>query len=148
MIEALPENLNHSMIYYRPLRVTLGLAALLLAACAPLRPPPDEAPVPEEPPKASNTAAVTALIGQARQAYEQGQYQNSIAQAERGLRIDRREAEFYLLLAQSYQRLGQENRARQFARLGLRYTPPESPNHRALQNLLEPEEKPNDILVF
>lgn len=136
------------MIYYRTLRATLSLAALLLAACAPLRPPPDKAPVPEEPPKASSTAAVVALIGQARRAYEQGQYQNSIAQAERGLRIDRREAEFYLLLAQSYQRLGREDRARQFARQGLRYAPPDSPNHRALQRLLEPEKEPSDLLVF
>jgi len=133
----------------RPLRLALGLTGLLLlAACAPILPPTDKEPAPEKQPRASNTAAVIALIGQARQAYQQGQYQNSIAQAERGLRIDRREAEFYLLLAQNYHRLGQEDRARQFARQGLRYAPPDSPNHRALQRLLEPEEEPNDLLVF
>jgi len=133
----------------QPLRLTLSLVGLLLlAGCAPIQLPSDEEPGPEQEPQTSSTAAVIALIGQARQAYEQGQYQNSIAQAERGLRIDRREAEFYLLLAQSYQRLGQEDRARQFARQGLRYAPPDSPNHRALQNLLEPEKEPDDLLVF
>ena len=136
-------------MYRQPLTFALSLTGmLLLAACAPLQPPLEETPPPEEPLQASSTAAVVALIGQARQAYEQGQYQNSIAQAERGLRIDRRESEFYLLLAQSYQRLGQDDRTRQFARQGLRYAPPDSPNHRALQNLLEPEEKPHDLLVF
>ena len=136
-------------MYRQPLTFALSLAGMLLiAACAPLRPPLEETPPPEEPPQASSTAAVVALIDQARQTYERGQYQTSIAQAERGLRIDRREAEFYLLLAQSYQRLGQDDRARQFARQGLRYAPPDSPNHRALKTLLEPEEKPDDLLVF
>lgn len=109
-----------------------SLCLLLLTACVgPLeRPSEDTDPGPSVD---TGAAAVISLIDQARQAYEQGEYNAAIAIAERGLRIDRREPELYLLLAQSYLQLARPDQARQFAQQGLRYSPPDSHLYQALE---------------
>ncbi len=66
--------------------------------------------------------AVGSLITQAQNQYQQGNYQGAIATAERGLRIDRRTPELYLILAKSYLQLGQTDQSAQFANQGLRYS--------------------------
>lgn len=65
--------------------------------------------------------ALQELLGEAREQAMVGNWAGAIASAERGLRIDRRQPELYLLLARSYRALGRPDRARQFAGQGLRY---------------------------
>lgn len=116
-----------------PIRACVLCLLLGLTACVgPLERPEDDTTA-EEPSTDSGTAAVVSLIDQARLAYERGEYDVAIAVAERGLRIDRREPELYLLLAQSYQHLARPDRAGQFAQQGMRYTPPNSPLYQALE---------------
>ncbi|MDO3386080.1 tetratricopeptide repeat protein [Gilvimarinus sp. SDUM040013] len=67
-------------------------------------------------------SAVDALLERSSDEYQRGDYQRSVATAERALRIDRRSGEVYLLLAQNYHRLGNPQQAAQFARQGLRYS--------------------------
>lgn len=57
----------------------------------------------------------------ANQAQQQQNWSGAIEQAERGLRVNRRQPELYLILAQSYWQLGKQSLASQFARQGLRY---------------------------
>jgi tetratricopeptide (TPR) repeat protein len=66
-------------------------------------------------------SAVESLIKQARAQYLSRDYQNAIATAERGLRIDRRAADLYLVLAQSYIQLALPQKANMFVQQGLRY---------------------------
>jgi hypothetical protein len=87
-------------------------------------PPP--APVIPEPVKPAPTVvtpnpAVESLIRQARGQYQSQNYQGAIATAERGLRIDRRSADLYLVLAQSYVQLALPQKAKMFVQQGLRY---------------------------
>lgn len=72
-------------------------------------------------PKPLNNA-LGSLISQAQNQFSDGDYQAAIATAERGLRIDRRTPELYLVLAKSYLQLGQGEQAAQFANQGLRYS--------------------------
>jgi tetratricopeptide (TPR) repeat protein len=65
--------------------------------------------------------AVESLIRQARAQYQAQNFQGAIATAERGLRIDRRSADLYLLLAQSYVQLSLPQKAKMFVQQGLRY---------------------------
>jgi tetratricopeptide (TPR) repeat protein len=65
--------------------------------------------------------ATDSLAAMARQQYQTGQYQSAIATAERGLRIDRRSASLYLVLAQSYMQLQMPQQAKNFTLQGLRY---------------------------
>lgn len=65
--------------------------------------------------------ATDSLAAMARQQYQAGQYQSAIATAERGLRIDRRAAGLYLVLAQSYMQLQMPQQAKNFVLQGLRY---------------------------
>lgn len=65
--------------------------------------------------------ATDSLAAMARQQYQAGQYQSAIATAERGLRIDRRAASLYLVLAQSYMQLQMPQQAKNFVLQGLRY---------------------------
>lgn len=86
------------------------------------------APVPSAPAQPAVAApvlnaAVTSLLGQARSQYQQGNYLEAIATAERGLRIDRRAADLYLVVAQSYVQLDQPHKAKMFVQQGLRYAP-------------------------
>jgi tetratricopeptide (TPR) repeat protein len=74
----------------------------------------------------SSHGAVDSLIKQARSQYFAQDYQNAIATAERGLRIDRRAADLYLVLAQSYIQLALPQKAKMFVQQGLRYAPQDS----------------------
>jgi len=62
------------------------------------------------------------LLSQARLQYRYGEYRYAVRTAERGLRIDRSKPEWYLILAESYLKLGSSSNAEQFARQGLRYS--------------------------
>jgi tetratricopeptide (TPR) repeat protein len=65
--------------------------------------------------------AVVSLIAQANVQYQAKNYQAAIATAERGLRIDRRAPELYLILAKSYVQLSNIPLAQQFVQQGIRY---------------------------
>lgn len=103
------------------------LAPLLFTACAtraptPLPPLEDRAPPPVTAPQPrSAIPVVDRLLEQANDYYAKRQYEQAIATAERGLRIDRRVPEFYLVLARAYRSLDNPAQARQFAQQGLRY---------------------------
>lgn len=86
--------------------------------------PPTTIAVPSAP--APSHSAVDSLIKQARSQYFAQDYQNAIATAERGLRIDRRAADLYLVLAQSYIQLALPQKAKMFVQQGLRYAPQHS----------------------
>ena len=81
------------------------------------------APVPEvqQPAVVLPSPAIISLTNLGRSQYQARDYQAAIATAERGLRIDRRAADMYLLLAQSYIQLGQPQKAKMFIQQGLRY---------------------------
>lgn len=85
---------------------------------------PDPTPEPMvvmPPPPPATHSAVSSLVKQARSYYLMQDYQNAIASAERGLRIDRRAADLYLVLAQSYIQLALPQKANMFVQQGLRY---------------------------
>ena len=86
-------------------------------------PEPVPVPVPQAKPPAPapSIVAVTSLVTQARAQYAAKNYQAAIATAERGLRIDRRSPELYLILAQSYVQLANTQLAQQFVQQGIRY---------------------------
>ena len=65
---------------------------------------------------------VEQLILQANMALDKNQYEQAISLAERGLRVDRREPRFYLVLAEAYDLLNKAQQANFFAQQGLRYT--------------------------
>lgn len=91
---------------------------------ADLPPPLEETPAEQTPPTPQPPAvnpAVTSLSNQARTQYNTRNYQGAIATAERGLRIDRRASELYLVLAQSYLQLAMPQQAEQFVQQGLRF---------------------------
>jgi tetratricopeptide (TPR) repeat protein len=98
----------------------------------PVSPPQEQAP---ETPPAMPNSAVTSLINQSRSLYNSHDYSAAIAAAERGLRIDRRAPELYLVIAQSYVQLGQSAQAEQFVQQGLRYAQPGSPVSESLQRV-------------
>lgn len=83
-----------------------------------------------------NPAALS-LANQARSQYQRQDYQGAIATAERGLRIERRAADLYLLLAQSYVQLGAPGKAKLFVQQGLRFA---APGSEAAQGLLRLQE--------
>lgn len=91
---------------------------------------PEKPPVPVTPPAVMPQTkavapvgnAVASLITQARAQYAAKNYQAAVATAERGLRIDRRSAELYLVLAQSYVQLANTQLAKQFVQQGIRYS--------------------------
>ena len=89
-----------------------------------------------KPPAAVNIAT-DSLTNVARAQYQTKQYQSAIATAERGLRIDRRAAPLYLLLAQSYMQLDMPQKAMNFVQQGLRYAIPESDTEFGLLRLKE-----------
>lgn len=106
----------------------------MLAGCAGHEPYPPE--LPDDPASGSATAAVVSLVDEARLAHDQGDYEAAIAVAERGLRIDRREPELYLIMAQSYLALDRSGKSAQFARQGMRHCPPDSHLYQALETTL------------
>nr|WP_324259938.1 tetratricopeptide repeat protein [Cellvibrio fontiphilus] len=112
------------------------------AAPKPTAPPPAVtypqpgavAPTPATPAVMINPAALS-LARQGRGQYQQQDYQGAIATAERGLRIDRRAADLYLLLAESYLQLGQPDKARLFIQQGKRFATAGSEAAQGLQRL-------------
>jgi Tfp pilus assembly protein PilF len=72
-------------------------------------------------PSASRSRAVADLVAGSQREYDRGDWQSSIAMAERALRIDRRQPDVYLLMAKSYRALGESQLALQFVNQGLRY---------------------------
>lgn len=82
---------------------------------------PEEELSPVTPPAPTINPAVTSLTNQARAQYNARNYQAAIATAERGLRIDRRASELYLVLAQSYLQMSMPQQAEQFVQQGLRF---------------------------
>lgn len=131
----------------RALWAALGL--IVLTACVgPLERESDEASAPADQAQDPGTAAVISLIEQSRLAYEHGDYNNAIQAAERGLRIDRREPELYLVLAQSYLELAQPAQATQFAQQGLRHSLPDSRLYQALEDVKRRSEQNSNTLRF
>lgn len=98
---------------------------------------PDSSTQVTPPAQRSPNAAVQSLANQSRAHYNARNYQGAIATAERGLRIDRRSPELYLLLAQSYLQLAKPQQAEQFAQQGLRYSQAGSSVAEALQRVRE-----------
>ena len=85
---------------------------------------PPAAVVPKPAPViAAPNPAVQSLARQARAQYQARDYQGAIATAERGLRIERRAADLYLVLAQSYLQLALPEKAKMFVQQGLRFAP-------------------------
>lgn len=74
---------------------------------------------PPAPPSAD--AAVDAIAADARRYMAQRQWKQSLEAAEQGLRIDRRNAEFYRIMGESYRQLGDIPQAERFARQAQRY---------------------------
>ncbi len=127
--------------------ILLWFVLLLLSACAgPLVQSPAESDQREREPQVTedNSAsppergarAVSSLIQTARNAYQTGDYSSAIVSSERGLRIDRREPELYLILAQSYLALARPAQAEQFARQGMRHSGSDTWVSQALEALL------------
>lgn len=90
--------------------------------------PPE--PVPEAPGDARE--AIDSLRLQAEQYVADGEWQKAIAMAEHGLRLDRRHAPFYRLLAESYRGVGDIQAAESFARQALRFCGDHCAEERAL----------------
>lgn len=87
---------------------------------------PQPGAVPKPVPVVSLNPAAQSLAKQARQQYLSQDYQGAIATAERGLRIERRAADLYLVLAQSYVQLALPEKAKMFVQQGLRFAAPGS----------------------
>lgn len=82
-------------------------------------------------------AASDELLRQAYEQYDQAHWQRAVQLAERGLRIDRHNANWHFLLAKCYASLGDSARAREFASQGLTYAPSgNGPLREGLQTLL------------
>ena len=88
-----------------------------------VKPQPGAVPVASAPAVTALNPAALSLAKQARQQYQALNYQGAIATAERGLRIERRAPELYLILAQSYIQLSLPEKARMFMQQGLRFAP-------------------------
>lgn len=98
--------------------------------------PQDEAPEDVSPASAPDrTHAIDELLTQARLQYRYGEYQYAVRTAERGLRIDRSQSEWYLILSESYLKLGSAGNAKQFARQGLRYSNPVGQHYQRLKQI-------------
>lgn len=87
---------------------------------------PQPGAVPKPVPSVALNPAAQSLAKQARQQYLSQDYQGAIATAERGLRIERRAADLYLVLAQSYVQLALPEKAKMFVQQGLRFAAPGS----------------------
>jgi len=68
-------------------------------------------------------AASDVLLRQAYEQFDHDRWQQAVQLAERGLRIDRYNAHWHLLLAKCYTRLGDDERAQEFVSQGLAYAP-------------------------
>lgn len=95
---------------------------------------------PEEPPAieaaSASSPVKSKIFQQAQSVLQEKNYQKAIELAEQGLRIDRRDPEFYAILAEAYAKLSDPDQAAQFAQQGLRYATKGSEVYRALQQWL------------
>lgn len=98
---------------------------------------PQPGAVPKPAPTVALNPAAQSLAKQARQQYQSQDYQGAIATAERGLRIERRAADLYLVLAQSYVQLALPEKAKMFAQQGLRFAAPGSDTAQGLARVQE-----------
>lgn len=64
---------------------------------------------------------VDTLAQQADNQLEEGNFDRAIDLAEKGLRIDRKDPRFYLVLASAYHQLNDKSQSASFAKQGLRY---------------------------
>lgn len=137
------------------------IAAVLAAGCAPLMPSDNRYPAPSEdiedinkpqprspaslepasiepaaPKPSAARLAVGQLLAEGWQLHRQGAYERSNAVAERAMRLDRLEAEIYLLLATNYFQLWNLDAAEQLARQGLPLSSAQSDTKQRLQYLL------------
>ena len=79
---------------------------------------------------------VERLFSQADAALKAAQWQQAIATAEKGLRIERKDPRFYWVLASAYLELADKKQSQDFARQGLRYADKNSPLARQLSDYL------------
>lgn len=98
---------------------------------------PQPGAVPRPVPVVALNPAAQSLAKQARQQYLAQDYQGAIATAERGLRIERRAADLYLVLAQSYVQLALPEKAKMFVQQGLRFAAPGSDTAQGLARVQE-----------
>lgn len=84
--------------------------------------PPPVVPQVQAPVPTATSNATASLVAQAKAQYQAKNYQGAIATAERALRIDRRSPDVYLVLAQSYVQLANNQLAMQFVQQGIRYS--------------------------
>ena len=134
------------------------IAAVLAAGCAPMMPSDNRYPAPSEdinkpqprspaslepapiepaaPKPSAARLAVGQLLAEGWQLHRQGAYERSNAVAERAMRLDRLEAEIYLLLATNYFQLWNLDVAEQLARQGLPLSSAQSDTKQRLQYLL------------
>lgn len=103
----------------------------------------DEAPMqreqqslPSRSEPSESISVISALVIEAESYLQQRQWQQAIVTAEQGLRIDRRYAPFYRVLAEVYRALGDYVQAEQFARQGLRFCQVDCASLRNLANIL------------
>ncbi len=82
----------------------------------------------------SSSRAVDNMIMESKRLLANGEWESAIAMAERGMRIDRRVPELYLILAEGYKGLNDMTRAQQFAQQGLRYVGEEN-NQEVVESL-------------
>ncbi|MGS2718172.1 tetratricopeptide repeat protein [Eionea flava] len=64
-----------------------------------------------------------------------GESEEAIRLAEKGLRIDRKDTQFYVVLARAYQQLNDTNQSAYFAQQGLRYAKKGSEDYKVLNQL-------------
>ena len=79
---------------------------------------------------------VEKLVKQSNGALSYQRYDKAINLAERGLRIDRKDPRFYLVLARAYRALNHKKQSVYFAKQGLRYTVKNSREQALLKRLV------------
>lgn len=127
----------------------IGISCLLLVGlwgCSSQQPveqlwPQSSSPVHQATP-APAQSVTDQLLGEARQLHQAGRWPSLISTAEQGLRIDRREPQWYWYLASSYLQLGDRAQAASFARQGLRYAQSGSLLESRLEALLRQADTP------
>jgi len=76
------------------------------------------------------------LLVSAQEKLSKNDLQGAIVLAEKGLRIDHNDPQFYIVLADAYERLDDKKQSAYFAQQGLRYAQKSSQEYRALKRWL------------
>ncbi len=79
---------------------------------------------------------VEKLVIQSRQEYSNKNYEQAINLAEKGLRVNRKEARLYLVLAKAYKAEKNTKQSNYFAKQGLRYAKKGEPTYSELVNMV------------